>query len=1074
MNRLIQQILGVFLALFFALQTAPSVAQSASPYMSDIDIYSTGDGSVSPPNILFIFDNTANWGANDGGEAIFEYERRAMVNTLTNIPDNMVRVGLMMYNETGGDNRGDSGGYVRAAVRTLDAGYRPVFTNLIRYLNVGDDKGSKGLASLAMSEAYYYFAGLAPYSGNQKIKTDYTGNINGGTTYSNQVYLQPNNALGGYSASPYNKPQQDGCSRNYIVFVSNGAAQDDNNSKPESKRQLEAQYARLNMTYPGDLTLNPSGSQDNPVDEWARFMKASPEAITTFTLDVNPVTNGQGPGWSALLKSMAVRSGGEYFAVTASANNGADIANALQNIVNQILSVNSVFASASLPVSVNTRGSYLNQVFMGMFRPDAAGKPRWRGNLKQYKFGYDPVTDTLNLQDSANQQAVTSGTTGFIKPEAISFWTESSTFFTNDPMGTPRSGSDSPDGEIVEKGGAAQRLRTTYATDQSTRKVYTCLSGTCNDLTASTNAFTSTNTSLTGSTLFGTLDTTSKQNLINWVRGNNNVASDPLDLGPGGTTTVRPSIHGDVLHSRPAVVNYGGSSGTNNIVVFYGSNDGTIRAINGNQTATYGGVAAGGEFWSFVPKETIGKLNRLRTNSPEVRLATTVVASNATTPPTARDYFADGPVSYYQKVSSAGTPTAVYLFVGLRRGGNALYAFDVTNVNAPKLMWTKTQTDLSTLGQTWSEAKVTRLKGYVDTSTGKAKPVVVMGGGYDAAAEDTITPATNTTVGNRVYVFDAVDGTKLAELSFSGMRSVPADISLMDTDYDGYVDRGYGSDVHGNVFRIDFEVTKTCSPSTATCGMTKDDWQIRQIASLSDGTTKRKVFFPPDVVRSKDTLRGDFMALMIGTGDREKPLCGKPTTTSTVSYYDCRTTGDGFYTVFDTVPKKPNHDYTRTVITAANIGQVGTDQNQVQGCVIPMNTGGEKVINAPLTVGGYTYFSTNQPPSSTGSTCTGNLGQAKVYGAKAFCQGAISEIRNGGGMPPSPVSGVVAVSYVDPTTNATVNKQVPFVIGGIADPGAADPNLPGNDTGCGLAGCKPVINVAPNRARKYWFVENPR
>ena len=49
-------------------------------------------------------------------------------------------------------------------------------------------------------------------------------------------------------------------------------------------------------------------------------------------------------------------------------------------------------ASVSLPVSVNTQGTYLNQVFVGMFRPDGDAAPRWYGNLKQYKlaaFGTD-------------------------------------------------------------------------------------------------------------------------------------------------------------------------------------------------------------------------------------------------------------------------------------------------------------------------------------------------------------------------------------------------------------------------------------------------------------------------------------------------------------------------------------------------------------------------------------------------------------------------------------------------------------------------------------------------------------
>ena len=41
----------------------------------------------------------------------------------------------------------------------------------------------------------------------------------------------------------------------------------------------------------------------------------------------------------------------------------------MTKILNQIRAANSVFAAASLPVSANTQGTYLNQVYIGMFRP---------------------------------------------------------------------------------------------------------------------------------------------------------------------------------------------------------------------------------------------------------------------------------------------------------------------------------------------------------------------------------------------------------------------------------------------------------------------------------------------------------------------------------------------------------------------------------------------------------------------------------------------------------------------------------------------------------------------------------
>ncbi len=43
-------------------------------------------------------------------------------------------------------------------------------------LDSNKDKGNSGASGLSMAEAYRYFAGGAPYAGNNKDKTDYNGN----------------------------------------------------------------------------------------------------------------------------------------------------------------------------------------------------------------------------------------------------------------------------------------------------------------------------------------------------------------------------------------------------------------------------------------------------------------------------------------------------------------------------------------------------------------------------------------------------------------------------------------------------------------------------------------------------------------------------------------------------------------------------------------------------------------------------------------------------------------------------------------------------------------------------------
>ena len=395
---------------------------------------------------------------------------------------------------------------------------------------------------------------------------------------------------------------------------------------------------------------------------------------------------------------------------------------------------------------------------------------------------------------------------------------------------------------------------------------------------------------------------------------------------------MRASVHGDVLHSRPAVVNYGGTTG---VVVFYGANDGMLHAVNGNST----GTGAGEELWSFIPEEMFAKLNRLRINTPEVRLPSTP----ATSPATPRDYFIDGPIGVYQLFAADGTVSKAIIFVGMRRGGRLLYAFDVTTPSAPTLLWKKTNTDLTALGQTWSEPKVARIRG-------NTNPVLVFGAGYDAPAEDASPAAASDSMGNAIYVLDAITGSTLR--TFPTTRAVPADLSLIDSDFDGYIDRAYGVDLAGMVYRIDFEVGDN-SPTA---------WTKYTIADLSGGTsTGRKFFFGPDVIVTRS-----FTALMLGSGDREKPLLSN--------------TQDHFFELFDrNLGKGAPASFTSTVFN--DLAAAGASSSTSgAGCYVQLEQG-EKVVNAATSIGGVSFFGTNRP--STGAvaahSCSANLGVAKSY-----------------------------------------------------------------------------------------------
>ena len=198
--------------------------------------------------------------------------------------------------------------------------------------------------------------------------------------------------------------------------------------------------------------------------------------------------------------------------------------------------------------------------------------------------------------------------------------------------------------------------------------------------------------------------------LINWVRG----LDTQDENGDGRTTDVRASIHGDVLHTRPMVLNFGVTGSTDNVYVFYGGNDGVFRAVKGGQAA-----GDGQEQWGFIASEFFGKLKRQYDNSPAVLYSST--PSGIIPTPTKRDYMFDGPVGSYIERNSSGAISTAYLYIGARRGGRFIYALNVTTPTAPTLLWKKGCPNMNNntgcdpgfqaLGQTWSSPNVVKVAG---------------------------------------------------------------------------------------------------------------------------------------------------------------------------------------------------------------------------------------------------------------------------------------------------------------------------------------------------------------------------
>lgn len=764
---------------------------------------------------------------------------------------------------------------------------------------------------------------------------------------------------------------------------------------------------------PNTTTLDTSEGKGASALNWALYMHDN--GITTYSVALeNPGCDLNYGVWLQKLGSLEV-GGGQFF----SANNYDDLVMALKSTFGNIAAVNSVFAAVSLPVSVNTQGTYLNEIYIGMFRPAKKFLPRWNGNLKQYKLGL--IGGVLKLEDADGSAAINSQT-GFISECARSFWTPNSvdTYWANAKSGgcLTIAGADSsnyPDGNIVEKGAQGYRLR---GMAPSARTVKTC-SPVFAGCTAMTD-FSTANTAVTAA-----LST----DLINWARGTN-IDSELAKA----TTVMRPSVHGDVVHSRPIPINYG-TDAAPQIVVYYGGNDGMLRAVNGNRGSptdptagviTSNGVdySAGDELWSFMPPEFYGNLLRLRANDPAI--GTPATSGNLLTQ---KNYGMDGPTTAFQ--GTIGGASKVYVYSTMRRGGRIIYAFDATTPGSPSLLWKKGCPDAADdlncssgytgMGQTWSSVSTLYASGYGSGTS----PLLITGGGYDTCEDyDALSAGgannncTSLTKGNKVYVIDAATGAVVK--AFDTDRAVIADSKLVIDNATGMIKYAYTADLGGNVYRMTFG-----SGAAST-------WTITKIASLGCNTlgtctANRKFMFVPSVV----TTDNDTFYVLLGSGDREKPLQFYASATAVTNYFFVvKDTISGGAAWYQDTTNCGSGATSMCLNSLAAIGSATPTQTQLnakpRGWYLALAPT-EQVVTSAITIFGVVTFSTHQPAGPPPEdSCTPNLGTTNVYNISYLNAASANGTNNrfehvaGDGLPPSPVAGQVTLDN---------GQTVPFCIG---------------------------------------------
>jgi type IV pilus assembly protein PilY1 len=752
----------------------------------------------------------------------------------------------------------------------------------------------------------------------------------------------PVSGHGGFS-SPISK----WCDNNYIIFITNGLSNKDDDGNLGSIVGDRDGDGREPGVY---------GLGTHYLDDVAKFLyetDASSSLAGTQRVKTSTILAFQADDELVGRAGDNSHGRGGYYNVY----NAHELAAALSKIfTNIVLEADSAFVSPTVPASPENRSYSSSRIYLGFFKPQSQ-KP-WLGNLKKFGLGQNN-----QIVDKTGAKATNSD--GSFSAGAISYWGNCT-------------GGTCADAGQVDRGGVGQVLKDRNLST-SPRKLYSNLT-TTSDLTASGNAFNKTN--LTPG-LLGVAGDTERDKLVDYIAGRD--AYDDNDNG--NTTENREWLLGDIRHSKPAVVNYRpftlaneSSCSENKSMIFVGTNDGMLHAFTD---------CDGQEAWTFLPDKVLPNLKEMAAR------------------PAMINYYVDAsPIMMRYDANKDGTidPASdkMVLIFGLRRGGNAYYALDVTSPLTPKLLWRfdAASSGFGHLGETWSDPQFAKVK--IGTTS---KIVAFFGAGYDinedgrfgatgsfpaaitqsqgsgnlTSTGTTAASSRPTPLGRGMYAIDVANlssgnvptlATSPAALwsytvsNNSAMQyAFPTDPSLVDSDGDGYIDMVYAGDTGGQLWRFNVKDTST------------SNWG-GEVIFTSAASSGRKFFYKPAVA-----VEGDIRLIAIGSGDREHPL-----NTALV---------DRMYLIKDKGQTGASNigEGNLMDVTANELQGTGTSPDRQQelltslnsssnyGWMIQLASTGEKVLAPPLILNKVAYFTTYAPNTTVAvDPCApGNLGTSRLY-----------------------------------------------------------------------------------------------
>jgi type IV pilus assembly protein PilY1 len=776
------------------------------------------------------------------------------------------------------------------------------------------------------------------------------------------------------------------CQKNYQILLTDGSA-NNNNRGPALIRDdyLGGQSCRTKFSNGNNIDFSDEECGIDLVEHLAENDLSSTlaNAQTVKTHTVGFTFSDQ------FLRELAAEGGGNFY----ESNSRAELLAAFNEFLVEVRSEPTSFVSPSLATNSFNRLLSREDVYFGLFTPFL--EKRWPGNLKKYNVCIDSTQGcTLGeILDANGNPAV--GPDNRFKPTSQSIWSDTAPTPVVDGLSTTDGGAGAQMDDFFND----RLIYTDVTSDGSTPNLGTALS-TGGMFFNGANYHAPANEPIRDLICGPGADVNPGSvcaNLMLWMLGDN---STDADADEDVSATTRWTVN-DILHSSPEVVTYGGAdTDADGVIdeiwdrVIVGTNEGGVRFFNGT---------TGKEEWTFMPTITLDHQDDLFANAQGDHL----YGLDANPVVWQYDHDCDGFVE-----PSDGD--FLHVFQAMRRGGNHIYALDITaNVTGtftpvvPKFLW-KIEGgvgDFVRMGQTWSEPTLANIKtggaGFSDGGTNTT--VLIIAGGYDETLDTsfgTLGTGGSPNQGNAIYFVDPSDGSLIFSISGPGsgahievpdmLYSIPSNVSVDDTDGDGDDDRVFVADTAGQVWRIDL-----ANDIGSTGGNPQGETIVGKLASISDPTTpadQRRFFEKPAFVQVKDfrysdAAGGNYDYIVIGTGDRSNPL-GNTVDDRLYGFRDRNispmtdSNGDNLAEDYPSAAGAIDNttliDVTSTILDSSN-----TTHRAADGWYIDFNsTGstGEKVMAEVRVLNGTAILTSYLPESSLSTdSCSANVGSGFSY-----------------------------------------------------------------------------------------------